>query len=157
MSKYGFNPDEVVTTKIDLIDKDGFHGVGTADGGNSGGESVSSSGLQEGLYDLGKEISKEIILFILDLDNHEDFANGFHPIPGFTAGLYFGEKLDDDYFYVDGEMLNVQSTGDPVTFAHDTRVVQPTILNNKYCIWVGEFLQGAATDSLPRSFLSIAA
>ena len=42
MSNYGFNPDELIDTKVELIDKDGFHGVGEAsDGGNSdGGETV---------------------------------------------------------------------------------------------------------------------
>ena len=48
MSNYGFNPDELIDTKVELIDKDGFHKVGEVsdNGGNSGGgssEPVSAS------------------------------------------------------------------------------------------------------------------
>ena len=52
MSNYGFNPDELVDTKVELIDKDGFHKVGeVSDGGNGGGESEGTDdSLKEGIY-----------------------------------------------------------------------------------------------------------
>ena len=51
MSNYGFNPDELVDTKVELIDKDGFHKVGeVSDGGNGGGESEGTDdSLKEGI------------------------------------------------------------------------------------------------------------
>lgn len=55
---YGFDPNELIETKIDLIDKDGFHGKGmpvTPDDGDNNNNSEPSSddtanALHEGIY-----------------------------------------------------------------------------------------------------------
>ena len=61
MSNYGFNPDELIDTKVELIDKDGFHKVGEVsdNGGNSdGGSSEPVSASIDGIH-----FSKIIAIF----------------------------------------------------------------------------------------------
>lgn len=108
---YGFDPNELIETKIDLIDKDGFHGVGEAsDGGNSGGGNSSGSFPNCGIY-----ITKKIVG-----DNLNDDACAVFAISQVTGAktplrffsIYFGDAISDSGFHIDGEMYSVYKADD---------------------------------------------
>ena len=111
---YGFDPSELFETKIDLIDKDGFHGVGEAsDGGNSSGGVTDQDFLADGLLVFRSKVSKALdnnqetefpgLDFVISF-NEKDFPILFdHRCGSHNIALYFGDPVDDSEITYDDE------------------------------------------------------
>ena len=104
---YGFDPSELIETKIDLIDKDGFHGVGTADGGENSGN-ATGSGLKEGIYIyyttryITPDSDGVNVMVILTKENHPELFEDITKVSNDRCEFYFGDDLDQSkFFYYD--------------------------------------------------------
>ena len=159
MSKYGFDPSELIETKIDLIDKDGFHGKGTSDGGNESGGSSSVSGfkLAEGIYPVGTTTDSGgalTVMAILDLEKHPEITPEWSPVSNSSMDFYFGQKLSDDAFDMDGEMLNIQIIDENY---HSYEMLYPmygiihdtTLLTDRFVIGINRYHVNNVNDSNP--------
>ena len=97
MANYGFNPDELIDTKVELIDKDGFHKVGEA---GNGGFSSNSNALS-GVIVLGAGHdpynNNNLVGFTIHLkkeDYPELFENNGVPMYVRASAIYSGENYD---------------------------------------------------------------
>lgn len=139
MSKYGFDPDELIETKIDLIDKDGFHGVGEAsNGGNSDG--ASDKNVTESsrvIFSINTENNVACIIYLTPKDYPDLFdnleSNILYP---YAYALYTGESIDTseaDVVDESGEIrINNKIIGAPLNSYN-------TLLTKDFINYIGTF------------------
>lgn len=103
---YGFDPSELIETKVDLIDKDGFHGVGTADSGNNGGSGGNVKESSKVVFSVGtNDYYDKRAGFIIYLTKEEypylfDGTESINLYP-YAWALYTGESVDTSEVDVD--------------------------------------------------------
>ena len=140
---YGFDPDEVVTTKIDLIDKDGFHGVGTADGGNSGGSGGNATGSSKTVFSVGMDnYHNKRVGFIVYLTKEDypylfDDAESLNLYP-YAWALYTGESVDTSEVDVNGDMGTICINDKPI--GSTTYDMNPPLLTKDFISFFGTFI-----------------
>ena len=121
MSNYGFNPNELIETKIDLIDKDGFHKVGEAsDGGSSIKPDNNGMVFKEGVNiwvnnDCADDYRAYLISsVILKVKSSGTIGLDFGSVNGLY--MYAGDAIDDNDIEIDPESPApfYKSTNEPI-------------------------------------------
>ena len=104
---YGFDPSELIETKVDLIDKDGFHGVGESS--NNDSNSDTSNAISSGVIYLKAHLdqynntTKYVhCLMCLRKEEYPELFEFGRPTY-VNSGLYLGDKIDSSRISHDGE------------------------------------------------------